>query len=711
MKIKNFLLAIVSGAIFSCALAVSAEAAGSVAINSTNFPDEKFKTYVSKFDTNGDNFLSDAEINEVVTINVENFGISSLKGIEFFTPLVFLNCSRNSISELDLSKNTDLMDLDCNYNRLTEIDVSAIKDLRDFSCSGNSISSIDVSANTELQGVWAASCPITSVDLSKNTKLTDVGFSDTYLTNLDLSNNPLIKNADCMDCRLTSVNVSKCPRLEILHVRNNKLTRLDISKNPALISLGVSGNKLTSLNLSKNPNLQFVQCYDNMIQSLDVSANPNLETLDCTNNQIAFLDVSANPKLKTLSCANNQIAFLDLSVNEKMYVSADDNRHAIGKVTSFDLSSLKGFDPSRVLFISNSDWDKTTNIISNFTSDTLKCRYNVKGLEYVDFYWTLTEPPVPAPASGDGVWANGKDVKDDKKTADIDETAFYKTYSYQQVGNFSGGKWAVAVTLTDIDTTDKFAALFDDKGKLTPDGKTAAGKAKKLASAKIKDGKVTVTAGKEAGTVNVWVYELKNKKVVVDKSLNIAPMKKTVGVYMASASPVLAQPEDLTDGVLATGKKAVTKLTLLYKNGSSSQEGVTLAIGDKKTKFDDAATFTTEIKEGENSAVKVSQGTNEITVSPVKAGKSTVTLTNVQSGKKTKLTVTAVNAYKATVPAGASVKYKSDGKYVEVKDGDYVPEKAKLEISASGKKISVNGTEAKNGNFTVGGAEVVIAVE
>lgn len=710
MKIKNFLSAILLGAIFSCTLAVSAEAAGGVAINSTNFPDEKFRNYISSFDANKDNFFSDDEISKIITINVQEKGISSLKGVEFFTSLTFLNCSHNSISELDLSKNTDLMNLDCNYNRLTEIDVSAIKGLLFFSCSGNSVSSVDLTANTELQGFWALSCPISSVDFSKNPKLKEIGISKTYISSLDFSNNPCMEHIDCGGSRLTSINVSKCPKLWKLNIYNNRLTRVDVSKNPELLTLGINGNMLTSIDVSNNPKLERLECYENMMQSLDVSNNPELQYLNCRENMIQSLDLRKNQSLNELYCNDNQLAFLNLSASGKFYVIATDNRHPIGKVTSFDLSALKGLDPSRIVSITGADWDKTTNIISNFTSDEITCKYKVRNDLTLDFIWTLTEPPVPAPVSGDGVWANGKDVKDNKKTADIDETAFYKTYSYQQVGNFSGGKWAVAVTMADIDTVDEFTALFDDKGKLTPDGKTVTGKAKKLASAKIKDGKVTVTAGKEAGTVNVWVYELKNKKVVTNASLNIAPMKKTVCVRMASVSPVLAQPEDLTDGVLAQGKKAVSKITLLYKNGSASQEGMTLAIGDKKTRFDDAATFTVEIKEGENAVARVSQGINEITVAPVKAGKASITLTNVQSGKKAKLTVTVVNAYKATVPTGASVKYKSGGKYVEVKDGDYVPEKAKLEISASGKKISVNGTEAKNGNFTVGGAEVVIAL-
>ena len=77
--------------------------AASVAINSTNFPDANFRSYVlSNFDTNHDSYLSDAERAAVTSINVSNRNIANMKGIEYLTAVTYLSCSGNSFTELDL---------------------------------------------------------------------------------------------------------------------------------------------------------------------------------------------------------------------------------------------------------------------------------------------------------------------------------------------------------------------------------------------------------------------------------------------------------------------------------------------------------------------------------------------------------------------------------------------------------------------------------
>ena len=67
-----------------------------VAINETNFPDEKFRNYVlTEFDKNSDSKLSSEEIAAVTKIEANNKGIKSLDGVGFFTALETLNCWGN----------------------------------------------------------------------------------------------------------------------------------------------------------------------------------------------------------------------------------------------------------------------------------------------------------------------------------------------------------------------------------------------------------------------------------------------------------------------------------------------------------------------------------------------------------------------------------------------------------------------------------------
>lgn len=91
---KRNLIAAVLAALAFCvlltALSVSAEAAD-VAINSTNFPDANFRSYVSSTcDTNDDGVLSASEIAEVKSIAVYGKSISSVKGVEYLTALTRL---------------------------------------------------------------------------------------------------------------------------------------------------------------------------------------------------------------------------------------------------------------------------------------------------------------------------------------------------------------------------------------------------------------------------------------------------------------------------------------------------------------------------------------------------------------------------------------------------------------------------------------------
>lgn len=83
---------------------VTAYAAGDVAIDADNFPDENFRKYVlENIDGDGDGKLSESEIEGCEEINVDRKEISDLKGIENFTELKILMCVGNNLSEITLT--------------------------------------------------------------------------------------------------------------------------------------------------------------------------------------------------------------------------------------------------------------------------------------------------------------------------------------------------------------------------------------------------------------------------------------------------------------------------------------------------------------------------------------------------------------------------------------------------------------------------------
>ena len=204
-------------------LAASAPAAADVAIDAENFPDAAFRGHVTgKWDANSDGTLSDAEIAAVVSADVRNKGIRSLKGIEHFTKLVSLDCAVNGLMSLDVSKNEKLVKLSCYKNQLTSLDVSKNKELRQLNCEGNQL---------------------TELDVSKNTALVKLACSDNQLTALDVSQNEKLETLYCYNNHLTSLDVSKNTKLKELKCERNRLTFLDLGGLDELVPTSVDVNR------------------------------------------------------------------------------------------------------------------------------------------------------------------------------------------------------------------------------------------------------------------------------------------------------------------------------------------------------------------------------------------------------------------------------------------------------------------------------------
>ena len=171
-------------------LAAPALVSSGLAIDETNFPDANFRSYVlASFDSNGDEKLDDEEIANVKYINAPAKTISSLKGIEYFTELLELNCDNNQLTSLDVSKNTKLVKLICSKNGLTSLNTSHNPLLKKLDIYNNKIISIDVSQNTELETLYIGRNPIETLNVKNNVKLMELQSELNNLTSIDLSNN------------------------------------------------------------------------------------------------------------------------------------------------------------------------------------------------------------------------------------------------------------------------------------------------------------------------------------------------------------------------------------------------------------------------------------------------------------------------------------------------------------------------------------------
>ena len=177
-------------------LPVPAYAEDYVKIDRSNFPDPGFRDYVAQFDTEEPKgFLSTREIGEIKEINIHDEDITLLRGVEFFTELINLNCNSCSLRNLDVSKNTKLKELSCSSNGLLRLDVSKNTALQELSCYSNEITALDLSKNVNLTLLDCDRNPLETLDVSKNTKLKSLACYGNEIEKLDISRNPNLVKA------------------------------------------------------------------------------------------------------------------------------------------------------------------------------------------------------------------------------------------------------------------------------------------------------------------------------------------------------------------------------------------------------------------------------------------------------------------------------------------------------------------------------------
>ena len=127
-----------------------------------------------------DDYVLTGNINDLDELYLDSKGIQDLTGIENFTGLIYLNCTDNQLTSLDVSNNTALHELWCGMNQITSLDVSNNTALTVLSCWNNQLTSLDVSNNTALTYLSCNDNPnLTCI------KVDDATWSTSNWTNID----------------------------------------------------------------------------------------------------------------------------------------------------------------------------------------------------------------------------------------------------------------------------------------------------------------------------------------------------------------------------------------------------------------------------------------------------------------------------------------------------------------------------------------------
>ena len=213
-----------------------------------NFYDQEYKKYVF--------LLYDLDSEKEINPNIP---VTYTMQLPACNSLVYLDCSKNNITNLELPYANNLQQLYCWNNKLTSLDLTACTSLQKLRMSHNKIPEIDLSKCLQLEVLYAKNRigepgvfanwnhGLTSLDCSGLAELREVRLSRNKMTSLDMSGCSSLETLSCdnqggSDARTLEVlNLTGCSNLTSLDCQNNALTSLDLSSCLYLSASGVKG--------------------------------------------------------------------------------------------------------------------------------------------------------------------------------------------------------------------------------------------------------------------------------------------------------------------------------------------------------------------------------------------------------------------------------------------------------------------------------------
>ncbi|MEG2239448.1 MAG: hypothetical protein RRX93_08550, partial [Bacteroidales bacterium] len=113
--------------------------------------------------------------------------------------------------------------------------------------SGNGVTYLDIRLWDKIEKLTGDNNSLSTLDLSKNTSLRLLNLRYNQLSTLDLSKNTLLKDLNLFTNQLFTIDLSKNTNLEFLDLSYNQLSTLDLSKNTLLQFLYINQNSLSSI--------------------------------------------------------------------------------------------------------------------------------------------------------------------------------------------------------------------------------------------------------------------------------------------------------------------------------------------------------------------------------------------------------------------------------------------------------------------------------
>ena len=280
---KKYLLLLLS------LLTIAIGAKADVEINSENFPDTNFRSFLLAQDYGKDGKLTDAEIAGISALNLTGKSIASLRGIKYFTALTTLRIWVNQIGEAEMEHVVRELPYQSSatmfvYNPFVTAEQNRMSSLQYYVARGKGWTSFCNSDPTNMYEI-----PMDMLAYS---------FAPTIVAaDIDATTFP--------DANFRQFLIDEGYGYNCVPLNRRYLTFEDIE---GITTLDVGYKDIQSLQgVEHFTALKTLFCCGNQLTTLDVSSCTELTKLDCSNNQLTSLDVSNCSKLNTLYCYANNI--------------------------------------------------------------------------------------------------------------------------------------------------------------------------------------------------------------------------------------------------------------------------------------------------------------------------------------------------------------------------------------------------------------------
>jgi len=159
--------------------------------------------------------------------------LDDLSGIENFTNLRRLTIERQSLRNIDLSKNKKLEYIHIGNNKLISINLDGLENLETLELNGNKLESINLSDSPYITHLRLAENFFSSYDLSSTPRVDYLVLKSNPLTQLsNLNDLTLLRYLYMGSTNLSSLDVSQLPSLQVVEVPNtNLLNCIQVSQN------------------------------------------------------------------------------------------------------------------------------------------------------------------------------------------------------------------------------------------------------------------------------------------------------------------------------------------------------------------------------------------------------------------------------------------------------------------------------------------------